>query len=170
MFRINYFKTWKAFWLIYMGSPRHGCNMFIVKLKNIITFNYKKCHYFISTEAFLITQCNCTSIGSCSTKTRTNGSAAARKIMAMQPAIARQKASTRHLYALKCSVSSTWCQDCDLDPITSDVSLVLSFLQEMLDKQHSSSTVKVYAAAIAAFHAPIAGRSVGSDSVVVQFL
>ncbi len=38
---------------------------------------------------------------------------------------------------------------------------VFSFLQEMLDKQHSSSTIKVYAAAIAAFHAHIAGRSVG---------
>ncbi len=75
--------------------------------------------------------------------------------------------STRRLYVLKWSVFSTWCQDSDLDPVTSDVSLVLSFLQEMLDKQRSSSTVKVYAAAIVAFHAPIAGRSVGRD---VQFL
>ncbi len=44
------------------------------------------------------------------------------------------------------------------------------FLQEMLDKQRSSSTIKVYAAAIAAFHAPIAGRSVGRNSAVVQFI
>ncbi len=62
------------------------------------------------------------------------------------------------------------CQDRDLDPVTSDVSVVLSFLLEMLDKQRSSSTIKVYAAAIAAFHAPIAGRSVGRDSAVTQFL
>ncbi len=48
--------------------------------------------------------------------------------------------STRCLYALKWSVFSTWCQDRDLDPVTSDVSVVLSFLQEMLDKQRSSST------------------------------
>ncbi len=40
----------------------------------------------------------------------------------------------------------------------------------MLDKQRSSSTIKVYAAAIAAFHAPIAGRSVSRDSAVIQFL
>ncbi len=40
----------------------------------------------------------------------------------------------------------------------------------MLDKQHSSSTIKVYVASIAAFHAPIAGRSVGRDSAVIQFL
>ncbi len=74
------------------------------------------------------------------------------------------------LYALKWSVFSTWCQDRDLDPVTSDVSVVLSFLLEMLDKQRSLSTIKVYAAAIAAFHAPIAGRSMGRDSAVVQFL
>ncbi len=58
----------------------------------------------------------------------------------------------------------------DFDPVNSDVSVVLSFLQEMLDKQRSSSTIKVYAAAIAAFHAPIAGRSVGKDSPVIQIL
>ncbi len=73
------------------------------------------------------------------------------------------------LCALKWSVFSAWCQDRDLDH-TSDVSVVLSFLQEMLDKQRASSTIKVYLAAIAAFHAPIAGRSVGRNSAVVHFL
>ncbi len=48
--------------------------------------------------------------------------------------------STRRLYALKWYIFSTWCQDRNLDPVTSDVSVVLSFLQEMLDKQRSSST------------------------------
>ncbi len=78
--------------------------------------------------------------------------------------------STRRLYALKRSIFSAWCQDRDLDPVTSDVSVVLSFMQEMLDKQRSSSTIIVYAAAIAAFHALMAGRSVGRDSAVTQFL
>ncbi len=78
--------------------------------------------------------------------------------------------STRLLCTLKWSVFSTWCQDRDLDLVTSDVSVVLSFLQELLVKQLSSSTIKVYAAAIAAFHAPIAGRLVGRDSAVIQFL
>ncbi len=80
--------------------------------------------------------------------------------------------STQCLFetTLKWSIFSTWCQDCDLDPVTSDVSVVLSFLQEMLDKQRSSFTIKVYAAAIAAFHCPIAGRLVGRDSAVIQFL
>ncbi len=78
--------------------------------------------------------------------------------------------STRCLYALKWAIFSTWCLDRDLDPVTSDVSVVLSFLHEMLDKQCSSSTIKVYAAAIAAFQAPIACRSVGRDSAVTQFV
>ncbi len=59
--------------------------------------------------------------------------------------------STRRLYALKLSIFSAWCQD--LDPVTSNASVVLSFLQEMLDKQRSSSTIKFNATAIAAFHA-----------------
>ncbi len=69
--------------------------------------------------------------------------------------------STRRLYTLKWYIFSAWCQDCDLEPVTSDVSVVLSFLQGMQDEQRSSSTIKVYVAAIAAFHTPIAGRSVG---------
>ncbi len=42
--------------------------------------------------------------------------------------------STRRLYSLKWSIFSAWCQDRDLDPVTSNVSVFLSFLQEMLDK------------------------------------
>ncbi len=60
--------------------------------------------------------------------------------------------STRRLYALKWSIFSAWCQDHDLEPVTSKVSVVLSFMQEMLDKPRSSSTLKIYAAAIVAFH------------------
>ncbi len=52
--------------------------------------------------------------------------------------------STRRLYALKWSIFSAWCQEHDLERLrTYEVSLVLSFLLEMLDKQRSSSTIKV---------------------------
>ncbi len=78
--------------------------------------------------------------------------------------------STRCLYALKWSFFLAWCQDRNLEPVTSEVSVVLSFLQEMLDKQRSSSTIKVYTAAIVAFHTPVAGCLVGRDSMVIQFL
>ncbi len=74
--------------------------------------------------------------------------------------------STRRLYSLKWSIFSARYQDRDLDPVTSDVSVFLSLLQKILDKQRSSSTIKVYAAAIAAFHASIAGRSVGRDNSI----
>ncbi len=63
--------------------------------------------------------------------------------------------STRRLYTLKWSIFLAWCQDHDLELDMSKVSVVLSFLQEMMDKQCSSSTIKVYTAGIAAFHAPI---------------
>ncbi len=78
--------------------------------------------------------------------------------------------STRRLYALKWSVFSTWCLNRGENPSTSELAVVLSFLQELLDKGRSHSTLKVFVAAIAAFHAPIAGQSVGRDNSVVRFL
>ncbi len=53
---------------------------------------------------------------------------------------------------------------------TSDLSVVLSFLQEWLDKGHSPSTLKVYVAAIAASHDSIAGQLLGRNTSVVCFL
>ncbi len=78
--------------------------------------------------------------------------------------------STGRLYALKWSVFSTWCLNRGENPSTSELAVVLSFLQELLDKGRSHSTLKVFVAAIAAFHAPIAGQSVGRDNSVVRFL
>ncbi len=78
--------------------------------------------------------------------------------------------STRCLYALKWSVFSTWCLNLGENPSTSELAVVLSFLQELLDKGRSHSTLKMFVAAIAAFHAPIAGQSVGRDNSVVRFL
>lgn len=45
-----------------------------------------------------------------------------------------------------------------------DVSWVLSFLQELLDKGHTPFTLKIYEAAIAAYHAPVAGKSIGRNN------
>ncbi len=78
--------------------------------------------------------------------------------------------STRRLYALKWSVFSTWCLNRGENPSTAELAVVLSFLQELLDKGRSHSTLKVFVASIAAFHAPIAGQSVGRDNSVVRFL
>ncbi|KAI2644465.1 Regulatory protein PqrA [Labeo rohita] len=49
---------------------------------------------------------------------------------------------------------------CGEDTDSCDISVILSFLQELLDKGRSPSTLKVYVAAITASHAPIAGQSV----------
>ncbi len=81
-----------------------------------------------------------------------------------------QAQSTRCLYALKLSVFSAWCTTHGADPVLCDISLILSFLQELLEKSHSPSTLKVYVAAIAASHAPIDGQSVGRNNQVVRFL
>ncbi|KAI2644810.1 hypothetical protein H4Q32_024702 [Labeo rohita] len=78
--------------------------------------------------------------------------------------------STRRLYALKWSVFSAWCSTRGEDPVSCDISVILSFLQELLDKGCSPSTLKVYVAAITASHAPIAGQSVGRNNLVVRFL
>ncbi len=50
------------------------------------------------------------------------------------------------------------------DPEVCDLSLILSFLQELLEKGRSPSTLKVYVAAVAASHAPIDGQSVGKNN------
>ncbi|KAI2654443.1 ORF V: Enzymatic polyprotein [Labeo rohita] len=50
--------------------------------------------------------------------------------------------STRRLYALKWSVFSTWCSTRGKDPASCDISVILSFLQELLDKGRSPSTLK----------------------------
>ncbi len=55
--------------------------------------------------------------------------------------------STRRLYALKWSVFSTWCLNRGENPSTSELAVVLSFLQELLDKGSSHSTLKVFVAA-----------------------
>ncbi len=48
--------------------------------------------------------------------------------------------------------------------------LILCFLQELLKKGHSPSTLKVYVAAIVVTHAPIHGQSVGWNNLVFRFL
>ncbi len=55
--------------------------------------------------------------------------------------------STRRLYALKWSVFSAWFTTHGADPKVCDISLILSFLQELLEKGRSPSTLKVYVAA-----------------------
>ncbi len=52
--------------------------------------------------------------------------------------------SMRCLYALKESVFSAWCTTHGPEPVLCDILLILSLLQELLEKGRSLSTLKVY--------------------------
>ncbi len=78
--------------------------------------------------------------------------------------------STRQTYALKWSLFATWCSSRWEDPRRCTIGVVLSFLQERLERRLSPSTLKVYVAAIAAHHDAVDGRSLGKHDLIVRFL
>ncbi len=78
--------------------------------------------------------------------------------------------STRRLYALKWNLFDDWCSSHCEDPRRCPVRVVLSFLQEGLERRLSPSTLKVYVAAIAAHHDAVDGKSLGKHDLVVRFL
>ncbi len=78
--------------------------------------------------------------------------------------------STRQAYALKWSLFTNWCSSRREDPRRSTIGVVLSFLQERLERRLSPSTLKVYVAAIAAHHDAVDGRSLGKHDLIVRFL
>ncbi|CAM4648922.1 unnamed protein product [Leuciscus chuanchicus] len=78
--------------------------------------------------------------------------------------------STRRLYSSKWSVFTSWCTASGTPPSRCGVTEVLSFLQELLDKGRTPSTLKVYVAAIAAFAEPSLGQSLGRNDLVIRFL
>ncbi|XDV45554.1 hypothetical protein PO909_013639 [Leuciscus waleckii] len=78
--------------------------------------------------------------------------------------------STRKLYALKWRVFTSWCSDRRLDPVNCPIGTVLEFLQDRFTAGLTPSTLKVYVAAIGAYHIPLSGMSVGKDPLVSRFL
>ncbi len=78
--------------------------------------------------------------------------------------------STRQAYALKWHLFVEWCSSHHEDPQRCPVRAVRSFLQQGLERRLSSSTLKVYVAAISAHHDPVEGRSVGKHDLVIRFL
>ncbi len=78
--------------------------------------------------------------------------------------------STRQTYALKWSLFVTWCSSRREDPRRCTIGVVLSFLQERLERRLSPSTLKVYVAAIAAHHDAVDSRSLGKHDLIVRFL
>ncbi len=78
--------------------------------------------------------------------------------------------SMKHAYALKWNLFVEWCSSHTEDPRRCPIRVVLSFLQQGLERRLSPSTLKVYVAAIAANHDPVEGKSVGKHDWVVRFL
>ncbi len=78
--------------------------------------------------------------------------------------------STRHAYRLKWNLFVDWCSSRREDPRRCPIAVVLSFLQDGLERRLSPSTLKVYVAAIAAHHDAVNGKSVGKHDLVVRFL
>ncbi|KAI2662397.1 ORF V: Enzymatic polyprotein [Labeo rohita] len=56
------------------------------------------------------------------------------------------------------------------DPQRCTIAVVLSFLQEKLERRLSPSTLKVYVAAIAAYHDAVDGTSLGKHQLIERFL
>ncbi|KAI2652678.1 enzymatic polyprotein [Labeo rohita] len=78
--------------------------------------------------------------------------------------------SSRKLYALKWKPFTSWCGDCQQDSVNCPVGTVLRFLQVRFSTGLAHSTLKVYVAAILAYHAPLGGSSVCWNPLVTRFL
>ncbi len=63
--------------------------------------------------------------------------------------------STRKLYGLKWRLFTSWYGDHQLDPVNCPIGTVLEFLQARFSAGLSHSTLRVYVAAIASYHAPM---------------
>ncbi|KAI2647902.1 Transposon Ty3-G Gag-Pol polyprotein [Labeo rohita] len=92
------------------------------------------------------------------------------KLWVVETILQSRAPSTRKLYALKWKLFTSWCGRHQQDPVNCPVGSVLEFLQDRLSAGLSHSTLKVYVAAIAAYHAPLGGLSVGKDPLVSRFL
>lgn len=78
--------------------------------------------------------------------------------------------STRLQYDNRWKLFSDWCRDLAEDPVHCSIPVILDFLQSLLGKGRSPSTLKVYVAAISCRHVRVDHRTVGSHHLVSLFL
>ncbi len=74
-----------------------------------------------------------------------------------------------YTYTLKWSLFIEWCFSHSEDPWRCPIRVVLSFLQQGLERRLSHSTLKVYVAAISANVDPVEGKTVGKHDLVIRF-
>ncbi len=80
--------------------------------------------------------------------------------------------STRHASHdwLKWNLFFEWCSSLREGPCRCPIMVVLSFLQDGLERRLSPSTLKVYVLTITAQHDAVDGKSVGKYDLVIKFL
>ena len=78
--------------------------------------------------------------------------------------------STQALYANRWKLFSQWCGVNREVPESCSVPVILRFLQSLMEKKLSASTLKVYVAAISAKHSKVDNQTVGSHTLVTRFL
>ncbi len=65
---------------------------------------------------------------------------------------------------------TSWCGGHQLDPVNCPIGTVLEYLQACSSTGLTHSTLKVYVGALLAYHAPLAGQSVGRHPLETSFL
>ncbi len=78
--------------------------------------------------------------------------------------------STRHAYRLKWNLFTDWCSYHREEPRRCPIMVMLSFLQQELERRLSPSTLKVYVPAIATHPDAVDDKSVGKHDLVIRFL
>ena len=75
-------------------------------------------------------------------------------------------AGTRDRYKSSWARYASWCGERQVDPVTSDLKLVLSFLGHLFDEGLEYSTINSYRSALSLYHQPIEGMKVGQHPMV----
>ncbi|KAK5915714.1 hypothetical protein CesoFtcFv8_001280 [Champsocephalus esox] len=78
--------------------------------------------------------------------------------------------STRSLYDCKWRVFEEWCLQEGHISFQCPVGVILSFLQDLIDKHRAFTTIKVYLAAIAACHVGFEGKTASQHPLVCRFM
>ncbi len=81
-----------------------------------------------------------------------------------------QSSLYKETVCLEVEAFNSWCGDSQLDLVNCPVCTVLEFLQACFSAGLTHSTLEIYVAAIAAYHAPRVGQSEGRHPLVTRFL
>jgi len=84
--------------------------------------------------------------------------------------LARRSDSTYSRYSECWKAFSGWCETRSVDPFSAAPMVVLEYLQNKLETGQATSTIRVHASAISAFHNGLNGINIGQLPIVSRFL